>query len=155
MGPRFRTGTPDHSGQPHNTYEWEYTVYGGAKEELPPNAPEPKGKAVVLTTFVDANLLHDLTTGRSATGVIHMINQTPVERFSKRQSTVETSTYGSEFVAARQAMEQTIDIRFNLRMMGIPIGGPTYLSATMTVWSLAVPSRSPPCRNVTTPFPTT
>jgi len=89
--------------------------------------PTPKGVGVALTTFVDANLLHDLTTGRSATGVLHIINQTPVEWYSKRQSTVETSTYGSEFVAARIATEQVIDLRYSLRMMGIPIEGPTYM----------------------------
>jgi len=56
-----------------------------------------------------------------------MVNQTPVEWFSKRQSTVETSTYGSEFIAARLATDQTVDLRYSLRMMGIPITGPTYM----------------------------
>jgi hypothetical protein len=65
--------------------------------------------------------MHDLTTGRSCTGVLHVINQTPANWCAKRQSTVETATYGSEFVAT----EQVIDIRHMLHMMGVPIGGPT------------------------------
>ena len=89
--------------------------------------PEQKGQSVRLTCFWDANLMHDLTTGRSATGILHMINQTPVDWYSKRQSTVETATYGSEFVAGRTATEQVIDIRYTLRMMGVPIEGPTYM----------------------------
>ena len=77
-----------------------YTVYGNPTEELPPNAPIPRGKPVQTSTFVDANLLHDFTTGRSAIGDLHLVNQTPIEWFTKRQNQVETATYGSEFVAA-------------------------------------------------------
>ena len=76
---------------------------------------------------MDANLYHDLVTGRAATGILHMVNGTPVEWFSKRQSTVETAKYGSEFVAGRIASEQVYDLRTTLRYMGIPIRGPTYM----------------------------
>jgi hypothetical protein len=54
-----------------------------------------------------------------------VINQTPADWHVKRQSTVETATYGSEFVAGRTATEQVIDIRHTLCMMGVPIDGPT------------------------------
>jgi hypothetical protein len=76
---------------------------------------------------VDANLLHCKVTGKSATGILHLVNQTPIDWFSKRQSTVETATYGSEFVAARIATEQIIDLRIVLRDMGVPIDGPSWL----------------------------
>ena len=46
---------------------------------------------------------------------------------SKRQATVETATYGSEFSAARTATEQIIDLRYTLRMMGVPLDGPAWL----------------------------
>eukprot|EP00957_Ditylum_brightwellii_P121991 9303692-Ditylum_brightwellii.AAC.1 len=65
--------------------------------------PEPCGKPVMTTTFVDVNLLHDVITGRSCTGITHLLNKTPIEWASKRQNTVETATYGSDFVAARIA----------------------------------------------------
>ena len=42
----------------------------------------------------------------------------------KRQETVETSTFGSEFVAMRIAVEIIEGLRYKLRMMGIPIDGP-------------------------------
>jgi len=124
---RFRTGIPDYSKYQNPTQDWQYTTYGASTEEIPRDMPTPKGKPITLTTFVDANLLHDTTTGRSATGILHLANQTPIDWYSKRQNTVETSTYGSEFVAARLATEQAIDIRYTLRMMGIPIEGTTYM----------------------------
>ena len=104
-----------------------YSVYGDIHEELPAGMPEPKGKSVRLTTYVDANLMHCLLTGRSMTGILHLLNQTPLIWFAKRQPTVETATYGSEFVAARQAVEQVMDLRYSLRMMGVPLDGPAWM----------------------------
>jgi hypothetical protein len=68
---RFRTGKPDHSKYQVSTHDWQYSTYGASTEETPKNMPTPKGKSIALTTFVDANLLHDTTTGRSATGTNH------------------------------------------------------------------------------------
>ena len=103
------------------------TVYGNPEEPIDPSHPVPKGKPVRTTTYVDANLMHDLVTGRSATGIIHMLNQTPIASFSKRQAQVETSTYGSEFMAARQATEQIMDLRYTLRSFGAPLDGPSWM----------------------------
>jgi hypothetical protein len=60
-------------------------------------------------------------------GIIHFVNQTPVISFCKKQKTVETATYGSEFMVARQAAQQIIDLRYTLRMMGIPLDGPSWM----------------------------
>ena len=68
-----------------------------------------------------------MVTGRSMTGIIHFLNQVPIEWFCKRQNTVETATYGSEFVAARQACEQIIALRYDLRMLGAPLDGPAWM----------------------------
>ena len=40
---------------------------------------------------------------------------------------METATYGSEFVAARQAVEQVMELRYTLRMLGVPLKGPTFM----------------------------
>ena len=82
---------------------------------------------VRTTKSVDANLLHDLTTGRSASGILHFVNGTPIDWFSKRQNTVETATYGSEFTVARQGTDQVIDLRYTLRMLGVPLDGPAWM----------------------------
>jgi hypothetical protein len=38
--------------------------------------------------------------GKSVTGILVLVNKTPLEWYSKKQPTIETSAYGSEFVAA-------------------------------------------------------
>jgi protein involved in ribonucleotide reduction len=68
-----------------------------------------------------------LITGRAVTGILHFINGTPAEWYSKRQGTVETATYGSEFVAARIATDQVIDYRTTLRYLGVNVATKTYL----------------------------
>ena len=46
--------------------------------------------------------------------------------YLKRHHTSESSTFGSEFVAMRVAIERMIEgLRYKLRMMGIPIDGLT------------------------------
>jgi len=120
---RINTDEPDYSGLPEQSYDWEYTCYPDAKEPIPHNAPKPLGKPVRTTSYVDANLLHDLISGRSVTGTIHMLNRTPVDYFSKLQSTVETATFGSEYVATRICTEQIIDLRLTLRYLGVPLRG--------------------------------
>ena len=127
---RFRTGIPDNETlypEPSEKFDWSRTVYGPGKEEIPDYAPAPKGKVVRHSTFVDANLMHCLVTGKACTGVIHLVNGTPIDWYAKRQGTVETATYSSEFVAARTATEQVIDIRLMLMSMGVPIDGPTWM----------------------------
>jgi hypothetical protein len=108
-------------------HDWGPTIYGDVIEELPPDMPVPKGKAMRLTTYQDANLYHDLVNGRAMSGILHFVNQTPIAWFAKKQKTVETDTYGSEFMVARQASEQIMALRYTLRMMGIPIDGPTWM----------------------------
>ena len=44
--------------------------------------------------------MHDILTGRSVTAMLYLVNKTPLDWYSKKQATVETATYGSEFVAA-------------------------------------------------------
>ena len=72
--------------------------------------PEPLGEAVITTTTMNANLHHCLATGKSLTGCLHFVNKTPVDWYSKMQATVETATYGSEFVAAKTKDLVTIDL---------------------------------------------
>ena len=125
---RFRTNIPDHESRYEiPDFSWLESVYGEVNERLDPDMPVPKGKYVRLTTNLDANLMHCLVTGRSLTGVLHFLNQTPIEWFSKKQNTVETATYGSEFNAARTATEQSTGIRYKLHDFGAPIDGPTWM----------------------------
>ena len=96
-------------------------LYPDAVEDLPPNAPIPRGKPVQVSLFVDADHAGDKMTRRSRTGVLIYLNSAPIMWLSRKQNTVEVSTYGSEFVAMRQAMEMIKALNYKLRMFGIPI----------------------------------
>ena len=124
---RFRTDQPDNSFLPDQDFDWTYSVYGNVQEILPDDMPEPLGKAVTTTTIMDTNLNHCLATGKSLTGCLHFVNKTSVGWYSKKKATVETATYGSEFVAAKTATEQIMDIRQILRYLGAPIGAKSFL----------------------------
>ena len=52
---------------------------------------------------------------------MHTINTITLDWFSKKQVTVETATYGSEFLAARTCTEYIMDIRTPLRYPVVPI----------------------------------
>jgi len=121
------TSFPDHSAHATNDFETWSEFYPDAAKELPPNMPIPHGRPARITCFVDANHAHDVVTRRSITGVLLFINNTPVKWISKRQTTVETSTYGSELVAARISVDTIIEFRYKLRMLGVPINEPAMM----------------------------
>jgi hypothetical protein len=106
---------------PH--YDWE-DFYKDAQENIPPNAPEPRGIAVQINAFVDANHARNRFTRRSHTGILIYLNTAPTIWFSKAQTTVESSTFGSEFVAMRIATDLIEGLRYKLRMFGVPLDGP-------------------------------
>ena len=108
-------------------HDLSYTVYGNVPEIIPNNCPKPLGKSVTTTTTLDANLLHWLATGASLTACLYFCNQTPTDWYSKKQATVETATYGSEFVAAKTATEQIMDLRYTLRYLGVHIKSNFYM----------------------------
>jgi hypothetical protein len=76
---------------------------------------------VIFTHYVDANLYHNVLTGRSVTGVLHFLNGTPIDWYSKKQATVDSAIYGSEFVAARTCVEQILDLHHTLQYLGVPV----------------------------------
>jgi hypothetical protein len=125
---RFHVEIPSHEGMATPVqYDWRSSVYGNVTEELPPDHPIPRGKLMRTTTYQGANLYHDLVTGRAISGSIHFVNQTHVTSFCKKQRTVETAIYGSEIMVACQAAQQIIDLLYTLRMIGIPLDGPSWM----------------------------
>ena len=59
----------------------------------------------------------------------YLLGMTPVKWYSKRQNTVETSSYGAELVAMRITVEAILELRYMIRMMGIASG--TYIQHTV------------------------
>lgn len=83
--------------------------------------PVSLGPEVVSVTYVDANLQYCLNTGSSATGILHLVNGTPIDWFSKQQNTIQLAMYGSEFVAACIATDQVVDLQLMLGYLGINV----------------------------------
>ena len=96
-------------------------------EELPDGMPVPLGQSMTMRVYVDSDHAGDLLTRRSRTGYVVLLNGAPIYWNSKKQTSCETSTFGSEFVAMKQATEYVRGLRFKLRMMGIPVDEPTFV----------------------------
>ena len=109
--------------------DWASSEFGHVegKEELPANQPEPRGLGFIVRAKVDANHAACTVTRRSRTGFFVWINCALVYWWSKKQTSVETSSFGSEFVAMKQCCEYLRGLRYKLRMMGIPVNGPCYI----------------------------
>ena len=103
--------------------DW-HEFYGDVKEEVPPNAPPAYGKPVEVNAWVDADHAGDRLTRRSHTGIIIFLNSSPTIWYTKRQATIESSTFGSEAVALRTLLEMIKALRYKLRMLGVPLVGP-------------------------------
>ena len=103
--------------------EWK-DFYTDAAEPIPMNAPKPRGLSVKVSCYVDADHAGNRMTRRSHSGILIYLQNTPIIWYSKRQNTVESSSFGSEFIALRIATEMLEALRYKLRMFGIPIDGP-------------------------------
>lgn len=104
----FRTKELDYSKYKTEDRDWKH-IYGDIQKEIPNNMPKAKGRKVTLTMFADANLYHDQITRCSMTGLSMMLIKTPIAWFSKKQLSVESAIYGSEFVAARIGTDKLVE----------------------------------------------
>ena len=88
---------------------------------------EPRGKEMQTCCYVDADHAGCHATRRSYTGIILYAQSAPLIWYSKKQNTVETSTFGSEFIAAKIAVKliEGLCYKLKLRMMGVVLDGPT------------------------------
>ena len=91
------------------------------------NAPGPRGIGFCMTAYVNADPAGNVVTQRSRTGFIIFLNNSPIYWMSKKQQSIETSSFGTEFIAMKQYTECVRGLRYKLRMMGIPCDGPSYV----------------------------
>ena len=94
--------------------DWSHTPFGHAKETLPPNAPKPYGIGFIVRAFVDSDHAGDVITRKSRTGFIILLNNPPIYWSSKKQGGIETSAYGSEFMAMKQCCEYLRGLRYKI-----------------------------------------
>ena len=103
--------------------EWK-EFYGDVEEEDPPHMPEPLGLPMKITAFVDSDHAGNVVTRRSHSGYFIFMQNALMFSFSKKQNTVESSTYGSELVAMRQVRDKLIEFRLKCKSIGIRLDGP-------------------------------
>ena len=73
---------------------------------------------------MDANHTGNVIPRRSHTDIVIYVQNAPIIWFSKCQNTVESSSFGSEFVALRAAKDMVVVLRYKLQMFGVPIDAP-------------------------------
>ena len=115
---------PELDERSFTTYDL-YDFYRDTEEPVPGDIPAPRGQMVSTHCFVDLDHAANTIMRRSQTGLLLFVNRAPVTWFSKRQNTVEMSTFGSEFIAMNTAVEHIEVLGYKLWMFGIPIEGPT------------------------------
>jgi len=90
--------------------------------------PVPRGRPVETMAFMDASHAANKKTRRSHTGYVVFVNRALVVWYSKKQNTIESSTFGAEFIAMKSCIEVIVHLRFKLRMFGIPLNDqPTHV----------------------------
>ena len=109
--------------------DWSYSPYGceGFIKELPSNMPKAWGLLMTVQVFVDTDHAGDLLTRHSRTGFLVFLNGAPIYWRSKKQTSCETSTFGSEFVAMKQATEYIHSLRYKISIMGISVDEPDFV----------------------------
>ena len=86
--------------------------------------PEPRGKPAYITAFVDADHAGNRVTQRSQKGILIYLNIAPIIWYFKTKNTVESATFGSEFITMRLVVEMIEGLRYKLRMFGVSMDGP-------------------------------
>ena len=89
--------------------------------------PEPRGQGFLASAEVDADHALDSITRRSRTGYLVWLNSSLLHFWSKKQISLETSSFGSEFIVMKQCCEYLCGLRYKLRMMGIAMNGPCFI----------------------------
>ena len=76
-----------------------------------------------INVFVDSDHAGNFVTRRSHTGIMIFINMAPIQWYSKKQNTIETSTFGPKFIALKIATELIESVQYKLKMMRVPPSG--------------------------------
>ena len=87
--------------------DWTTSEFGHLqrKEAIPGNAPTPRGLGFVMHAKVDADHASNTVTRRSRMGFLIYLNSSLIYWCSKKQTSVESSSFGSEFIAMKQCCE--------------------------------------------------
>ena len=103
--------------------DWDNTVYsnerGKLKGDILTNLPTSLGKGFRMCVYIDSDHARDQVTRRSRTEFLVFLNNTLIYWTLKKQTTIGTSSFGSEFMAMKHTTEYVLSLRYKLRAMGI------------------------------------
>ena len=89
--------------------------------------PEPRGLGFVMRAKVDADHASDTITRHSRMGFLVYLNCALIYWWRKKQNSMQSSSFGSEFIVMTQRCEYVRGLRYKLRMMGISCDDPTFI----------------------------
>ena len=96
--------------------------YPDAKEYIDTErTPKSKVKSFPITVFKDVSNATLPDKRQSVTDIFILLGSAPILFYSKIENKAERSTYGSEVVATRIAIELILGLRYKLRMMGMEV----------------------------------
>ena len=111
--------------------DWGYSIYAQAtsdsQEELPPDMPKPCGKGINMIVYVYSDHARNTVTRRYRIGFVIFLNGASIYWNSKKQTSCETSSFGSEICVMKQDTEYVKVFCYKLRMMGITVEEPTFI----------------------------
>ena len=87
------------------------------------NAPKPLGDKVEVNIFVDASHANDKIDRKSVTGILIYVGDMLIKSVSRRQKSVATSTFSSEYLALKTVVKEAQSIWLLLQSIGVPIKG--------------------------------
>ena len=103
-------------------YDW-FDLYRDENEAITLNTTESRGHKVSIYMYVDADLKGNKSTRRIQTGILIFINKAPIHWYRKSQANIEARNFGEEFCVMKAGVEMIEDLRYKLKMSGVPIYG--------------------------------
>ena len=104
----FDPSKPSVNNNDFERKDWCCSQFSSAikkERELHPRTPTPRGAEFTIVGKVEADHEGDTVARRSRTGLMMHLNSAPVCWHCKKQNVVETSSFGSEFIAMEQLCE--------------------------------------------------
>ena len=95
--------------------------YPKASENIYKGLPYHRGSPLSTAVYFDSDHAHDQIRWRSFSGALCFVGSDPISWNSKRQGTIEISSYSAELCAGRVATEEAIALRYMFRSLDVPV----------------------------------
>ena len=123
----FDPSVPKFDADKFQRQDWSQIVYRDASLDLPPNTTKPRGQWLIISAHVDSDHSGETVTIRPRTSFFIYCNNAPVYWMSRKKGYIETSSFGSEFVAMQACTKYIQGLKFKLQMMGMQCDCPKFI----------------------------